>query len=460
MEINFKKRFLKEIEIAKDIFGINNELVPRKGINEKDVLKYLSLIQEEIWPPRLTKNLWPKPQYNELRGFYWGSYNVNNLANVICRQSLFFEKILLLDPLALHADAKGPEGPYRNPKGWIPQIVRDSIYICSLKDWVEKDIISVFPAQSSLNPKAYFSYGNRMLSEYGEKLDDLIMKNEKDFLLKIMTNSALALNKKTFINTFNNVPDWSDEFLDDFYEDVKRQNPIRYIYKEIMDDDSVTDDYSEYVLFDNKICNLVEARDIGSATGSIIFSDDNISSSYLRYSDTEYLEKSFIKELQNICYGIQNLEFLFLNGISLNDVLRIREKGYLTGFRNLLRDLWRSIPEVRSLEDLYSKIKEFNDKLVSEYRKYEEDMDSITKETIRNIASNTLGNKINQIAGASLAGASLFISGRFNWEFFFLGIAVLLAQAFKPISNSLSKKENLQKNPLYVLYQLEKSKKL
>jgi hypothetical protein len=463
MNVNFKTRILREIEIARSILQIGPDLRIKSLPTKDRLLDFLTALDEEVWPGTLKPHLVPKPDSSELRGFFWGVANPNRLANIVGRTTLLFDKLTVLDPLAQFIQARGPDGPHERPAQWIPEIVRRAIYLCWLEDFVRNDLIIVFPAPGSLDFNTKLNYGRAWERQYGETFFDRFKSFAGDYAEEFLESHAQDKSKDEFLQ-FVRIIRVPPEVLPDaeaFYDRVANENPIRFIASEVdpslkaLEDDSGN---PSQVFGHGTICNFLEARDIGTAVNAVLFSDQRRMWSKLLMSPGES-PNGVERELQELAVAVQSLEFTFLNAVPPELIIQARATNHLSGLRLVLRTAWREIPAAKNEDELLLKAKEFTDRLQQEYGKYKEEMESLKTELRRDFANATVGDPKRLTVAAGASAGVAFLSGTIDWRTFLMGFACLLSASLKPVSIWQKNKTLLQHNPLFLLYSMEKGRK-
>jgi hypothetical protein len=312
------------------------------------------------------------------------------------------------------------------------------MYLCWLEDFVKNDLVIIFPSPGSLDFDTKLKYGAAWQRQYGKTFDDHFNRLKDEYAGEMLEAYVPMMSKKEFLG-FVRSKQVPQELLPDaegFYDRVATENPIRFIASEIdptlnaLEDDSGN---PSQVFAYTTVCNFLEARDIGTAVNAILFSDQRQMLSKFLMSGGES-PNGIERELQELAVAVQGLEFTFLNAVPPELIIHARATNHLSGLRSVLRTAWRDIPAAKNETDLFLKAKEFTDRLQQEYGKYKEEMESLKKELVRDLANASVGAPKSVATAAAVGAGVTFLAGTIDWRTFLSGFACLLSSSLKPVS--------------------------
>jgi hypothetical protein len=150
--LSIKNIVLEEIRSFKEIFGAKlseNELTVSKDISNSDVLLFVERVRN-LWGSKM--DLLPQmPAKADLRfrALYFGNPDILDTVNLLARYSLYCDQIIVIDPLSMfHGMSRTfRHSPFREPQGWVRQIVRNGACLLALEEWIRNDLIfaTAFP---------------------------------------------------------------------------------------------------------------------------------------------------------------------------------------------------------------------------------------------------------------------------------------------------------------------------
>ena len=149
------------------------------------------------------------------------------------------------------------------------------------------------------------------------------------------------------------------------------------------------------------------------------------------------------KESRNVL-ALQNLELKFLNNVSTDFALKIREEGYISDLRGFFRNKFTEIEHIQTEDDFLISVSDINTEIKDELKIYERDIKSV--------------NSLIKVAGAgSLGILGMSLTAFFGYPIEPPLIAILTGIPLLGLKEALTVREQTN-NPLNLLLEVKKTK--
>lgn len=370
-------------------------------------------------------------------GFYWGTADINCIASYLVRYALYTPNIIVTNPFCDLMIYHKESSPLDKPEAWIQVAMNQALFLVSIEPWIKEGIISMLP------PIRWFDH---------EFFDNQLVKiSEK----RLNSYDEIAMKKMTsglFLEWIKNIPPDEVESIlrlsirgsipPDLLKAARglaeieyERNPIRYAW----------------VRPKEGLFSIVKTGS-GNSLESVMFTAD-LCGAYILFGEEYYrhdydmaiqtASKTQDDSLTKLSRGFADLEFSFLNAVSLDFVLGLRKDGRLTGLRNFLIDVWDKVSsrEFFGQKNLYAM---FKDELGERYQDYKKEWSDITKALELNMAEVVIGSGIAVLSGQigfKVAGGGLAVFG------------------LKQLREAYDKRRKQKRLPLAVFLDLEKRAK-
>ena len=329
------KTSLKEIELLQQIIGISSE--SEHDFNKKIPIEIFSelntALNEEVWNSRnLNKCIEETENFGDASvGYLWGSPNLGNVTENIGRTSLYLDKLVIDDPITpLLLD-----NPYFGVDTKLKIIYNNSIDLIKLKDWIEADIVKILPVSSK------FWFENQQvkevitenLSKYKDEETNFIIENTEIFQRLVLVST-------------NNSFDFDGGYIPDLIQ-----------------------------MLDGQILEIEQSIYFNQTLNTISTLDDFEQWKVLNWR----LEKGgskLSKESKNVL-ALQNLDLKFLNNVSTDFALKIREEGYISDLRAFFRTKFADIKHTQTEDDFLTSVSDISVELKDELKIYDRDIKSL-----------------------------------------------------------------------------------
>ncbi|NPE31301.1 hypothetical protein HNV12_25765 [Methanococcoides sp. SA1] len=350
------KLTLKEIELVEEKLRISDStnknyynIIPKKTID--DLKRELN---KEVWNK---KNLKKCIEYtNSLDNSNNGSigyisssdgYDINK---DICRSSLYLDKLVIDDPISISLFA-----PVLDEKEQSEYTYDCAQSIVNIKEWVEAGIATVCP----ISTKLWYDNINikTMMTEH--------LSNNKEEGFEFILENTKFLDKYSDMGfSSQNIP------FETMMEGIILEIEQLVYFSKLMGFVTTIKDYDQWEILNWRLKNGNHAKN--DATANVL--------------------------------TLQKLNLRFLDTISTNLALDVREKGYGSDLRIYFREKFNEINNVTSESDFKSVVSNVSAEIDDEIRKYEKDMVNLGKSSLMRIAG-----------GAALGIAGMAISASYGF---------------------------------------------
>lgn len=313
----------------------------------KSFTEYMKLIKKSLTPEAVRKihlaipEIWPDgkdlercmlAEKDSQSGLYIGSYIFDVTVDVLNRHALYNKTLILLDPFFDPRTIAPKYNPVDNPQEHITTTFHNILLWFQLLPWIEKGIVKIIRNPGDFDYKLRMntidisrdrSNNSKELKlvkdeeEIPSQLSDYFreqfsLSNTDEYWIEKMKNNEISENdiRKFLKNKRDTSP---------YYVDVGRQSQLM--------------SYSSGT-------NYEMGKYICGITNSHIITDLNY-----RWKEMEYDRKVnsiYVDEWSPISKALQASELKHLNGLNLNNLLKLREDGYLDDMRSFLRRVWSS----------------------------------------------------------------------------------------------------------------------
>jgi len=392
---------LKEIDLLQQILDISSESeydfnknIPIEIINDLD-----TVLNTEVWNNQnLSKCLEETKSFNEASvGYLWGVPSLGDLTENIGRTSLYLDKLVIDDPITPYF----LETPYHGMDAESNIIYNHSIDLVKLKDWIEADILKILPVSTKL------WFENQQVKE-------------------VMTENLMKYK------------DEETDFITENTEILHRLiNPSDFDDKDILD-------LAQMVVhgLNGQILEIEQSIYFNQTLNTISTLDDFEQWKVLNWR-LEKAGSKLSKESRNVL-ALQNLELKFLNNVSTDFALKIREEGYISDLRGFFRNKFTEIEHIQTEDDFLISVSDINTEIKDELKIYERDIKSV--------------NSLIKVAGAgSLGILGMSLTAFFGYPIEPPLIAILTGIPLLGLKEALTVREQTN-NPLNLLLEVKKTK--
>lgn len=378
----------------------------------------------KIWPPNMDIQGALRSTRTGVSGLYVGDYSKDQLLRGIIRHSAYASKLLVCDPFIYPLSVREKYSPILNPAQHRSQSLINTNLWLSLMPWIQAGIVEVIRTPADFNPRLQWESMKAQEEKFAASAElkeaaeisakEMMVRHSETWkfrdLILTMPDAALLDQLQRIAGTDRNV---TKEALLDYVRKCRASDPD-FLEPISPDSGGQLNMYTSGASYDI-------ARLVAELSGSYLVTD-----LYAKWKEIELDRRGRTEEVEAwspFAKAMHTASLKYLDNVSLDDALSLRQDGRLEGLRAFLRRVWKQACDTDSYADVNGKL--FAEELQSEIRKAEDEWSQIDRDLLKN------GGGI----GAGLATAATLI-GSGQGEFLAAaaligGIPLLAASAWQ-----------------------------
>lgn len=344
-EYSIRERNLILIRAVTEILGLNKGKTwedVRRELNDQQVKEIYQVIGG-LWSPETDlMSLMPHPDPNILRALYTGFVDPRVILRSVVGFSLYVDQILILNPFVNPRCVKDEFSPIKCPQQYKQQTLKDVLLLLQLAPFIEAGIVNLIPDPCDFDyhlRKDTWSTAEKRLEhrqpdERGRDREKLETLFKDDFM-----RTLFGLPDENIKHQIKNaVPDITDKLLESSLNYVKKMrimDPLALLQPTEPGKENAQ--YSISRFGPNLELNLFTAQ----TTGSFVYTDSTLRwEEILSANDTDGKPRIAItaKDFESIL----STDFTFLDQVSPETALGLRQSAKLGEYRRQLRELWKT----------------------------------------------------------------------------------------------------------------------
>ena len=297
-----------------------------------EAVRYIHLSIPEIWPDGEDLERCMLAEKDNQSGLFIGSYLFDVTVHLLNRHALYDRSIILLDPIHDPRTVAPEYNPVDKPEEHITTTFHYILLWLQLFPWIERGIVKI------IRDPGDFDYQLR-------KVTWEISRNRSEnitVLRDAMVNQTIPVGLEDYFNEQFSLSHPDEYWIDKIDDDSISGSDVCSFLKNKRDKSLYYVDVGRQpqLLSWSTGANYEMGKYICGKTSSHIITD----LSY-RWKEMEYDRKVngvHIDEWSPFSKAIQESELKHLNGLTFNDLLKLRDDGYLEDMRAFLRRVWVS----------------------------------------------------------------------------------------------------------------------
>ncbi len=336
----------------------------------------------EVWPPNIDIHNVLRNSATDLSGLYIGDYKTQYIQKGLVRHSTYSQKLLVVDPFVYPISVRDKYNPILTPEQYRTQTLKNVNFWFSLLPWIEEGIVEVIRTPADFDHKLNWDSLKRQQKKFEE--------NEK--LQKAAEVSAHELGarhkeEEAFRHLILSAPDdYLERTFDELgleKESLTPQQFLAYIQQRRDEDPDFLEQLGPDVSGQLHMFTTGASYDIAMLTS-------NLTDSYLVtdvYSKWKEIEidrdsnNAKNEEWSPFAKAFQDLELKYLNNLSLEHALILRQEERLESLRVFLRKVWNDARSTNPFSEANAQL--LADELHEEVRKAEEEWKQIDRNLIK-----------------------------------------------------------------------------
>ena len=390
----------------------------------------------DTWPSNTDLVHVLKPDEGEVSSLYIGDYDPEYLTRAIVRQSVYTQKILIIDPFTYPSSVKDEFNPISNPNEHRFQTLKNVNFWRLLMPWVKEGIVEIIRPPGDLNPKLNWESIKRQKRKFEEnpKLKEAVRttqeqifnereRNDKLFEELLLCHSDADIQKIFYRKNL----DKSGISFDKFLSDVQQQRKQNINFLEPLGEGLNSKQKMMMSFGTSYDMALITAK----ITQSYLVTD--LHSKWLEIEIDRDNQNPETKVWAPFSKAFQDAPLKFLNNVSSDHALQLRTEGRLDSLRTFLHRVWKKAqtPEQFDSENAVLLAEELKD----EVAKADEEWKKIDKDLIKLTTA--------EVATGALAAGPLIATG----HGMFLTAAAVVAGTGAIINSTMSRKSFPRRYP-------------
>jgi len=336
----------------------------------------------EIWPPNMDIQNTLKRNVSEISGLYIGDYNTQYIQKGLVRHSTYSQKLLVVDPFVYPTSVRDEYNPILTPEQYRSQTLRNVNFWFSLLPWIEEGIVEIIRTPADFDPELNWESmkNQRKKFEENDELKRAAEQSVREYRERHMEEEAfrklvLSAPDESLRNTF--------EELNLEEKGITRDQFISYIQHQRDEDPDFLEPLGADGSGQLHMITTGTSYDIATITANITDSY-LVTDVYSKWKEMEIDRKSanaINKEWSPFAKAFQNMELKYLNNLSLEHALKLRQENRLGSLRAFLRKVWNDARSTELFSEANAKL--LADELNEEVRKAEEEWKQIDRNLIK-----------------------------------------------------------------------------
>ena len=427
-----RRRNLRLIEAAGEIFKASTAdewTALKRNLTGKQVRELYEVVAE-LWPPDTELSAIIPADTERLRALYIGDVLPDRLPRNVFRFSLYSDEILMVDPFHNPWNLRSEYNPLENPDKWKVDTLKLVLFLRTLAPWVAAGIVRLVPDPGNFDHalrRRAWSAGRELMGSAKEApLDPQYIEDQKDWFFRQLASQPADVIAAQLRRANPGITD--DEVaacLEDL-QNMQAEDPLALEQTE-----------PEQMHVVRAGAGLPMSLYLCHKFAAFPYVTEKNRWSSLANLDEDLPGKTNV--WTPLTHSFHGLEFRFLDNVTSEFALSMRQDGRLEPFRGFLRRIWTAASSTASHGDLEEQARDFKDELAGEYEKAKADWTRIDRDLL--LTSGTA------VAGGVAAGA-------LSLAFPMLGLGVgLLTQL---VGSRMKRREFRRRVPMSVFLDLEK----
>jgi hypothetical protein len=305
----------------------------KRAITPEAIVKIYSAIPD-IWPDEDDLNRCMEEEKGNHSGLFLGNYRIDSTTAFLNKHALYGESFIMIDPFLDPRNVAKEYNPLENPAEHITTTFHYILVWFQLLPWIEKGIVKIIRDPGSFNFKLHQS-----------TLESSRLRGDSQELKKILKENINSMHNDEYYNLYmqDQMLSMSDEqILKDFKsKDFSKEEISKYIQKRR--DESlfyVENNHTSQLMMFSTGTNYDMGKYICDKTNSYIVTDLNYRWQEMKYDrDINHIS---VNSWSPFSKAFNKVHLKHLDGLSIEDILKLRDDGYLDNMRSFMRRTWNA----------------------------------------------------------------------------------------------------------------------
>jgi len=412
--LSVREKNLAFLDKLGEVFYLNADHKPKPLAEYKKAFTASRVrdIHEEVvrlWPKTMDINKTLAEARVGVSGLYIGDYSPEQLVRSVVRHSLYAEKLLIADPFTYAHSVRPEYNPVLNPQQYRTQTLRNVNLWLQLAPWIKAGIVEMIRTPDDFSHRLKWDALTEQERKFAESRELQEAAN-----ITVEELKARHIEKWKYRDLVLSLPDEPLlQKLAEFEDPVKgitKEALLEYVRKQRAEDPDFLEvagagkeNGQLQVVSTGAAYNM--AKLTASLTGSYLVTDLSV-----KWKEIEIDRAGRSVETgvwSPFAKSIQEAGFRYLNDVSLEDALRLREEQRLSTLRTFLRGVWKQACDPTSFDDVNGGL--LADELAAEVAKAKAEWDKIDQDLLKTAVAGTGAGLL--AAGPMIAsGHGLFLA--------------------------------------------------
>jgi len=310
----------------------NETMILLKSAITPEAVRNIHLAIPEIWPNEDDLNRCFTQEKHNNSGLFLGHYRIDTTIAFLNRHALYGQSFIMIDPFLDPRNTAPEYNPVDNPEQHINSTFHNILVYFQLLPWIEKGILKLIRDPGSFNYK---------LSQETMKASQL--KSSIPELQKIIENTHVDENEDIKLFIQDQILFQPDEYILQDMKIKKEAEAEMKAYLKTRRENSfycVSSKYTPQLMMFSTGTNYEMGKYICEKMNAYMITDIEY-----RWKEMEYDRKIngiSLNSWSPFAKAFNEVDLKYLNGLNFDDILKLREDGYLNDMRSFIRRTWSS----------------------------------------------------------------------------------------------------------------------
>lgn len=305
----------------------------KRAITPEAIVKIYSAIPD-IWPDEDDLNRCMEEEKGNHSGLFLGNYRIDSTTAFLNKHAFYGESFMMIDPFLDPRNVAKQYNPLENPAEYITTTFHYILVWFQLLPWIEKGIVKIIRDPGSFNFKLHQS-----------TLESSRLRGGSQELKKILEDNVNSMHNDEYYDLYMNdqMLSMSDEqiFKDLKSKDFSKEEMSKYLQKRR--DESlfyVENNHRSQLMMFSTGTNYDMGKYICEKTNSYIVTDLSYRWQEMKYDRD--INGISVNSWSPFSKAFNKVNLKHLDGLSIEDVLKLRDDGYLDNMRSFMRRTWNA----------------------------------------------------------------------------------------------------------------------
>lgn len=412
--LSVREKNLAFLDRLGEVFYLNSDHTPKSLAEYKRgfTARHVRDIHEEVvrlWPKTMDINKTLTEGRTAVSGLYIGDYSPEQLLQGVVRHSLYAEKLLIADPFIYAHSVRAEYNPILNPAQYRTQTLRNVNLWVRLAPWIKAGIVEMIRTPDDFSHQLKWDALKAQQEKFAESPE--LQEAAKTTVEELRTRHTEKWKYRDLILSLPDEPLLQKlAELEDPAKGITKEALLEHVRKQRAADPDFLEvagageeNAQLHMMSTGAAYNM--AKLTASLTGAYLVTDLSV-----KWKEIEQDRAGRSAETgvwSPFAKSFQEAEFRYLNDVSIEDALKLRQEERLSTLRNFLRGVWKQACDPTSFDKINAGL--LADELAAEVAKAKAEWDKIDQDLLKTAVAGTGAGLL--AAGPMIAsGHGLFLA--------------------------------------------------